>query len=130
MEGLGLLLLAFLPFVLVFILMIGLRWSALRTMPFAWLATVLILMFVLRLSGVWIAASFIKGVFVALEILVIIFGAVWLLEIFNETRYIESIQSFLAGISPDSRVQAILIAFLFGALIEGVAGFGTPAALA
>ena len=43
---------------------------------------------------------------------------------------IKAINKTFYGISPDRRVQAIIIAFLFGAFIEGAAGFGTPAALA
>ncbi|HCX61008.1 MAG TPA: L-lactate permease, partial [Clostridiales bacterium] len=40
------------------------------------------------------------------------------------------ISSGFYGISPDKRIQAIIVAFLFGSFIEGAAGFGTPAALA
>ena len=41
----------------------------------------------------------------------------------------ETLRSRLASLAPDARVQVILIAFSFGAFIEGVAGFGTPVAI-
>ena len=42
----------------------------------------------------------------------------------------ETIQCGMQGVSRDRRLQAIIIGFMFGAFIEGAAGFGTPAALA
>ena len=41
-----------------------------------------------------------------------------------------AINGMFTGISPDARIQAVIIGFIFGAFIEGAAGFGTPAALA
>jgi lactate permease len=41
-----------------------------------------------------------------------------------------SINSGFMNISPDKRIQAVIIGWMFGAMIEGAAGFGTPAALA
>lgn len=77
-----------------------------------------------------IGASFIRALFVCLEILLILFGAVWLLNLLVVSKEMEIIKNFLSGISKDVRIQGILIGFFFVALIEGLAGFGTPAALA
>jgi len=77
-----------------------------------------------------IGASFVKGSAISIEILLIVFGAIWLLEVLKVSGKIEIIQSGLISLSKDVRVQAVLIAWLFGSLIEGVAGFGAPAALA
>ena len=41
-----------------------------------------------------------------------------------------AINGMFTGISPDARIQAVIIGFIFGEFIEGAAGFGTPAALA
>jgi lactate permease len=121
---------ALVPFVLVFYLIVVRRWSALKTMPLVWVVTVGIVFYYWGVGLQWVGASFIKGVFLSIEILLIVFGAIWLLELLKESKQIRIIQSFLVGISRDSRIQAILIAWLFGSLIEGVAGFGTPAVLA
>jgi lactate permease len=122
--------LALLPFVLLFILIIFLKWPAIKAMPIVWFITALSALIVWKLSPLSIFASFIKGTLLSFEIMLIIFGAVWIIEILKEKKQIHSLQNFLSSISPDARIQAIIIAWAFGSLIEGIAGFGTPAALA
>jgi lactate permease len=65
-----------------------------------------------------------------MKIIFIVFGALLLLFTMRESGAIQSINRGFTNISTDKRVQAIIIAWLFGAFIEGSAGFGTPAALA
>ncbi|MEK6844093.1 MAG: L-lactate permease [Nanoarchaeota archaeon] len=121
---------AFIPFVLLVLLIIFLKWPAIKVMPLVWFITLLIVLLFWKLSSILILASFVKGVLLSLEIILIIFGAVWIIEIMQEKDKIKTIQSLLVSISPDIRIQGIFIAWLFGSLIEGIAGFGTPAALA
>ena len=123
-------LLAILPFVLLLLLLVIRKWPAIKAMPLTYVITLLIALFVWKISLILTIASFIKGTFMAIEIMLIIFGAIFFLQILKEKKQIANLQSTLALISNDARVQAIVIAFLFGALIEGIAGFGTPAALA
>ncbi|MCA9485248.1 MAG: L-lactate permease, partial [Nanoarchaeota archaeon] len=123
-------LLALLPFALLFFFIIIRNWSALKAMPLVWIVTVLIGLIIWKISPVLIAASFVKGIFVTVEIILIIFGATWVIELLKEKKQMNNIHSLLSVVSEDARVQAIVIAFFFGGLIEGVAGFGTPAALA
>ncbi|MEK6926308.1 MAG: L-lactate permease [Nanoarchaeota archaeon] len=122
--------LAFFPFAVLFILMIGFRISAMKSVPLAWIVLVLLSLIIWKVSLIILGVSMIKGFFVAIEIMLIIFGAIFLLAILKNTKQLSVIQGFLSSINPDARVQVILIAFLFNALIEGVAGFGTPAAMA
>ena len=77
-----------------------------------------------------LAAFGIQGFCKALEVFFIIFGAILFLNMLRRCGYMEAIQRSFSRVSPDRRVQAILIAWLFGAFIEGTAGYGTPAALA
>jgi len=60
----------------------------------------------------------------------IIFGAIALLNTLQESGGLYSIRAGFTSISSDRRIQVIIIAWLFGAFIEGSAGFGTPAAVA
>jgi lactate permease len=83
-----------------------------------------------NLSAASIAASTVEGLIIALQILYIVFGALLLLATLSESGAVDTIRSGFTDISPDRRVQAIIIAFLFGSFIEGAAGFGTPAAVA
>jgi lactate permease len=59
----------------------------------------------------------------------IIIGAVFLFNITVESGQFEIIKNFMASITPDRRLQALLIAFSFGAFLEGAAGFGAPVAI-
>ncbi len=59
----------------------------------------------------------------------IIIGAVFLFNITIKSGQFEIIKNFMASITPDRRLQAILIAFSFGAFLEGATGFGAPIAI-
>jgi len=74
--------------------------------------------------------SYGKGFFIALDILIIIVGAVFFLEILKDLKIIKNISYYLGKISKDYRIQVIIIAWFLEAFIEGTAGFGTPAAIA
>ena len=123
-------LVAFLPIALALVLMAGLRWPATKAMPLAWLACVLGALLVWNLPIGYIAALSIQGVISAIGILIIVFGAIIILYTLKYSGGMETIQYGMQNISPDRRVQAIIIGYLFAAFIEGAAGFGTPAALA
>ena len=60
----------------------------------------------------------------------IVLWAVMLYRLTVEQGKFEIIRNFIGGLTPDHRVQALLIAFAFGAFLEGAAGFGTPVAVA
>src|SRR5207249_10916533 len=58
-----------------------------------------------------------------------IFSAMLLYNITVETGNFDTVRRSVAGLSGDARIQAILIAFAFGAFLEGAAGGGTPVAI-
>src|SRR5699024_8927122 len=70
-----------------------------------------------------------QGILVAIGLLWIVFGALLLLATITRSGAIETIHSGVIAISPDRRVQVIIIAWLLASFIEGAAGFGTPAAV-
>ncbi|HLP86676.1 MAG TPA: L-lactate permease [Candidatus Paceibacterota bacterium] len=74
--------------------------------------------------------SYGKGFFIAIDIFFIIFGAIFFLEILKDLKIIKNISYYLESFSKDYRIQIIVIAWLFEALLEGTAGFGVPAAVA
>src|SRR5689334_12692272 len=59
----------------------------------------------------------------------IIIAAVFLFNITVKSGQFEIIKHFMASITSDRRLQALLIAFSFGAFLEGAAGFGAPVAI-
>jgi len=60
----------------------------------------------------------------------IVFWAIALFRVTVETGKFDIIRGFIGRLTPDPRLQALLIAFAFGAFVEGAAGFGTPVAIA
>ncbi len=122
--------LAFSPILIAGVLLIGFRIAAKFVMPFVFFLTAVIAYFFWGLSFNRIAASVFQGTIISVSILWIIFGAIMLLNTLKYSGGIFTIRKGFQGISPDRRVQVILIAWLFGCFIEGASGFGTPAAIA
>lgn len=118
------------PILLSLILMVGLRWPATKAMPLAWLTAALGAIIVWNLPVGYVAALTIQGFITAIGILIIVFGAILILRTLQQSGGMETIQYGMQNITPDRRIQAIIIGYMFAAFIEGAAGFGTPAALA
>ena len=123
-------LLAVTPILLAAILLAGLRWPARRAMPAVYVAAAFIALTMWGVTFRQVAASTIQGMFITFDILFIIFGAILLLNALKHSGAITAIRGGFTRISTDRRIQVIIIAWLFGAFIEGAAGFGTPAAIA
>lgn len=121
---------AFTPILLAAVMLIGLRWPASRAMPLVYLFTAAIGLFIWDMSFTRIIASTLQGLVITIGLLWIIFGAILLLNTLKHSGGITAIRAGFTTISPDRRVQAIIIAWLFGCFIEGASGFGTPAAIA
>lgn len=123
-------LLAVLPIAVVAIFLVGMRWPARHAMPLCYLVAVALAWSVWKVPSVAVAAASLKGLVVAAELLFIIFGAILLLATVTRGGAIATIRKSFRDISPDRRIQVIIVAWLFGSFIEGSAGFGTPAAVA
>ncbi|MCM2972755.1 L-lactate permease [Larsenimonas suaedae] len=121
---------AFTPLVLAGILLLGLNWPAKRAMPLVLAVTVALALIVWQMSAIRVGASIIQGLLLTLSILWIIFGAILLLNTLKHSGAIAAIRGGFSTISPDPRIQAIIVAWLFGCFIEGASGFGTTAAVA
>jgi len=122
-------LLAILPILAAAILLVGFRMPARRAMPAVYVLAVVIGWFAWSMPVSQIAAASIQGLFIAFEILFIIFAAILLLNTLKHSGAIAAIRAGFATISPDRRIQVIIITWLFGSFIEGASGFGTPAAI-
>jgi lactate permease len=62
-------------------------------------------------------------------ILWIVLNAIWVYQLTVQTGHFDVLRRSFARVSDDQRIQAIIIAFSFGALMEALAGFGTPVAI-
>ncbi|PAU84140.1 lactate permease [Halorubrum salipaludis] len=121
--------LALVPLLVVAVLLVGLLWSASRAMPVAWLAAAAVAFLAWDMPVEWILAASANGAMAAIEILWIVFGALVLLYTLMNSGAVDRINAGFASISDDRRVQVVLLGFFLATFIEGVAGFGTPAAV-
>src|SRR5437762_3670841 len=124
-------LVAALPILVLFGLLAGPReqpnWCAIAGAATAVLVAVGVVGMPAGLAGM----SFLYGVwFGVLKIAWIVLAAVYLYDISVFTGQFEIMKESVAGITADRRLQLLLVAFCFGAFIEGAAGFGTPVAIA
>jgi lactate permease len=124
-------LVAALPILVLFGLLAGLRvrphWCAIAGAATAVAVAVTIFGMPFPLAGM----SFLYGVgFGVVKIAWIVLAAVYLYDISVYTGQFEIMKESVAGITADRRLQLLLVAFCFGAFIEGAAGFGAPVAIA
>ena len=129
MSGSMLVLLSFMPILVIFVFLVLLRWSASRAMPLAFLSVALSGFFVWKIPVNYIGAYSIDGLATAFGILYIVFGAILLLNTINESGGLTIIKSNFTNITEDRRIQVILILWIFGAFLEGSAGFGSTGAV-
>ena len=122
--------LAALPFITALVLMVGFHRSSANALITSLIMTCLLVLLVWKMDVHTAAGYFLYGVLKSVDLLLIIGGAIFLLNTLRTTGIMDVISEGFRHISPDPRVQAIIIAYLFGAFIEGAAGYGTPAALA
>src|SRR2546430_9128894 len=128
-------LLAALPLVALLFLLGGLRWTA----HWASLTALAVAFLVAILPGslgfhMPIGLALDSGLFGAVRgvllVLWITFNAIWIYNMTVDTGHFAVLRRAFAKVSDDQRVQAIVIAFSFGALIEALAGGGSPVAIA
>ena len=122
--------LSLLPIAVVALLLVILRWPASRAMPVSYLTAAGLALGVWQVPRLQVAAATLKGLLIAASLLFIIFGAILLLHTLQQSGALRTIRNGLTGVTSDRRIQVIIVAWLFGSFMEGVAGFGTPAAVA
>lgn len=118
------------PILVVLVLLVVCRWPACRTMVIVLIGMAAVGAFYWRVPWGWMGAAVVEGLAIAGTLLYIIFGALLLLYVLKHSGAVEAIRAAFAGITPDRRLQAVIVAWGFGGFIEGASGFGTPAAVA
>lgn len=120
---------AIMPVLSIMILLVILRLPATRAMPLSLAISAFMAWYIWQVPGFVVTASLIEGWIIAATILWILFGALGLLNTLRCSNALDRIRQAFVQLSPDPRVQLIIIAWLFGSFLEGAAGFGTPAAI-
>ncbi len=123
-------LIAFIPIIFTVVVMAGFNWPAKRALPLAWLITAVLSLAVWKMDMLTVGAYTVSGFLNSLDTLAVIFGAILIMNTLKHSGAMKVINNMFTTISDDPRIQAVIIGFMFGAFIEGAAGYGTPAALA
>jgi lactate permease len=118
------------PLITLFVLLGGLKmkahWASLISLVVALLIATVVYPMPL---GQALDAGFEGAVFGLFPIMWIVVNAVWIYNMTVKTGDFAVLRRSFAKVSDDQRIQAIIIAFSFGALLEALAGFGTPVAI-
>ncbi|MBQ8722901.1 MAG: L-lactate permease, partial [Opitutales bacterium] len=117
------------PIIAAMILMGALRVSPPVSLTAALVGSAVLGFFVWGMPADLIAGASVLGALKALDIILIIFGAILLLNVLEKSGALEVINGSFSKISSDRRIQTVILAWLFSGFIEGAAGFGAAAAL-
>jgi len=122
-------LLASLPVLAVLVLMLRFRWGGAKAGAVGWLVALLVA--ALRFGAGWQVLIYaqLKGALLALFVLYVIWAALLFYRVTDEAGAVEAIGAGIPRLTPDRGLQALLLAWVFGAFLQGVSGFGVPVAI-
>ena len=118
------------PILLLFVLLTVFKWSGRKAGIISWLFSLGIagLFFGLSLEVLWV--SQIKGIIFSIYVLLVLWTALLLYNLNFRIGGISALTTWLEGIIPDLSLLKIILAWAFSAVLEGIAGFGLPIAVA
>ena len=121
---------ALIPLLVLFVLLGGLKVRAWIAGLAALLTALVVAVALFSMpAGQAVSAAIDGGLFGFFPILWIVINAVWIYNLTVASGHFDVLRRSFEKVSPDQRIQAIIIAFCFGALLEALAGFGTPVAI-
>ncbi|WP_214834377.1 L-lactate permease [Exiguobacterium sp. E4787] len=121
---------ALMPIVAVLILLVIMRLPASVAMPLSLVLTAGLAFFVWQLDATRIMAATLQGLVIAVTTVWIVYGAIGMMNTMKEGGGMNAIRSGFINITPDPRIQVLIVGWLFVSFIEGASGFGTPATVA
>jgi lactate permease len=124
-------LIAAVPMMVLFALLVGFRVRPHLSALASGLTAIAVATVVFHMPPALASIAFVYGIaYGLLKIAWIVVAAVYLYDISVDTGQFEILKASVTSVTPDQRIQLLLVAFCFGAFLEGAAGFGTPVAIA
>ncbi len=121
---------ALLPLLVMFVLLGGLKWSPLVSGVCSLLVAMAVAVLAYGMPvGATVHSALYGAAFSVLSVIFIVIDAIWIHNMMVKSGYFEVVRRTFGVLSGDLRLQAILIAFCFGGLLEALAGAGTPIAI-
>jgi lactate permease len=122
-------LLALIPILLILVLMLGLRWSAVRASVAGYLSALVLAVIAFGSGFELIAYAHIKALLASLDVLLIIWAAFLFYRVTDEARAVTQLGEALPHLTANRGMQALIIGWAFASFLQGVGGFGVPVAV-
>lgn len=123
-------LLAAAPVLLFLIVMLGMKWGGSRAGALSWLVTVIIAILFFGANFELVAYTYIKAFLLSMDVLLIIWTALFLFILTDQAGTITKIGHWLSFLTQDKAMQGIFLGWLFPSFLQGMGGFGVPVAVA
>src|SRR4030043_332321 len=120
---------AVIPILLILVLMLGLRWGAVKASIAGYLTALVIAVFYFGSGIELLAYAHIKALLSSLDVLLIIWAAFLFFRVTDEARAITQLGEALPHLTADRGMQALVIGWGFASFLQGVGGFGVPVAV-
>lgn len=120
---------AFLPIVVLLVLMIKFQWGATEAAPIGLLITIVAGMVFYKADIRLLAAESAKGIWSALTILVIVWTAILMYQVGEEARAFSVIKIGMRKLLPNELLLVIAMGWIFESFLQGITGFGVPVAV-
>ena len=122
-------LLALLPVLVVLVSMVGMGWGGSRAGTAGFVCALILALTVFGGDATLAIVAIGKSVFLALDVLYIVWMALFFYHVTNEAGTVALIGRSLPRLTPDRAAQSLLISWVFVSLLQGVGGFGVPVAV-
>jgi len=122
-------LIALIPILLILILMLGLRWGAVKASIVGYLSALVLAVLYFGGGIELLAYAHIKALLSSLDVLLIIWAAFLFYRVTDEAKAITQLGEALPHLTADRGMQALVIGWGFASFLQGVGGFGVPVAV-
>ena len=120
---------AFLPIIVLLVLMIKFQWGATEAAPIGLLITIITGMVFYKADIKLIAAESAKGIWSALIILIIVWTAILMYQVGEEAKAFVVIKNGMRKLLPNELLLVLAMGWIFESFLQGITGFGVPVAV-
>ncbi|MCJ7518425.1 MAG: L-lactate permease [Anaerolineaceae bacterium] len=118
------------PIIIFLIVMLGFKWGGSKAGALCWLITVIIAVIFFGANFELIGYSYVKAFLLSIDVLLIIWTALFLFILTEQAGTIKTIGEWLSKLTQNRALQGIFLGWLFPSFLQGMGGFGVPVAVA
>jgi lactate permease len=117
------------PVIVILVMMLVFKWGGSKAGGVAWAFSILIAFIFFGFNFKVLLYSQLRGLFLALDVLLIIWAALLIYNVADEAGAVKVIGQSLPRLTPDRMMQGLLLGWLFASFLQGMGGFGVPVAV-